>query len=99
MADVKRTSLFLDRDKVRTAQRILQTKNTTDTIHAALDAIAERREWKDLFDAIDAGELGEWMSADEEADIEEARLRRLGIDDEEIIRLHRENILSNAKRE
>lgn len=42
MSDVKRTSLFLDRDRVRAAQRVLGTQTTTDTIHAALDEISGR---------------------------------------------------------
>jgi len=36
MADVKRTSLFLDRDLVQVAAEALGTSTTTETIHAAL---------------------------------------------------------------
>lgn len=36
MADVKRTSMNLDRELIREAQRILGTATATDTVHASL---------------------------------------------------------------
>lgn len=44
MPDVKRTSLLLNRDKLREAQRSLGTAGVTDTIHAALDAVSLKEE-------------------------------------------------------
>jgi hypothetical protein len=72
MADVKRTSLFLDRDKVRAAKRVLGTATTTETVDAALAEIARRHEASQLVRRLVSGEFGDrdvWdsMLADIEA--------------------------------
>jgi Arc/MetJ family transcription regulator len=61
MANVKRTSMFLDRDLVHEAEEALGTKGPTETVHAAMRAAVEqeRREaaQKRLMDRIRRGEL------------------------------------------
>jgi Arc/MetJ family transcription regulator len=39
MANVKRTSMFLDRDLVHEAELALGTKGPTETVHAAMRAV------------------------------------------------------------
>lgn len=43
MADVTRTSMFLDRDLVREAQEALGTTTVVETVHAALENAVESR--------------------------------------------------------
>jgi Arc/MetJ family transcription regulator len=61
VANVKRTSMFLDRDLVHEAEEALGTKGPTETVHAAMRAAVEqeRREaaQKRLMDRIRRGEL------------------------------------------
>jgi Arc/MetJ family transcription regulator len=61
MADVKRTSMFLDRGLVHEAEEALGTKGPTETVHAAMRAVVEheKREaaQKRLMDRIKRGEL------------------------------------------
>jgi Arc/MetJ family transcription regulator len=42
MANVKRTSMFLDRDLVHEAEDVLGTKGPTETVHAAMRAAVEQ---------------------------------------------------------
>ena len=42
MANVKRTSMFLDRDLVHEAEAALGTKGPTETVHAAMRAAVEQ---------------------------------------------------------
>jgi Arc/MetJ family transcription regulator len=48
---VRRTTINLDMDLVAEAREILKTKNTTDTVHAALNEVVRRE---------DLQRLGEW---------------------------------------
>ena len=61
MANVKRTSMFLDRDLVHEAETALGTKGPTETVHAAMRAAVEREKrdaaQKRLMDRIKRGEL------------------------------------------
>ena len=61
MANVKRTSMFLDRDLVEEAEAALGTKGPTETVHAAMRAAVEREKrdaaQKRLMDRIKRGEL------------------------------------------
>jgi Arc/MetJ family transcription regulator len=61
MANVKRTSMFLDRDLVHEAEAALGTKGPTETVHAAMRAAVEREKrdaaQKRLMDRIKRGEL------------------------------------------
>jgi Arc/MetJ family transcription regulator len=61
MANVKRTSMFLDRDLVHEAEEALGTKGPTATVHAAMRAAVEQ-ERRDaaqtrLIERIKRGEL------------------------------------------
>ena len=71
MADVKRTSLLLDRDKLREAQRSLGTTGVTDTIHAALDQASRRRERAQALQELFAGDYLDHAWADEYLEHEE----------------------------
>jgi Arc/MetJ family transcription regulator len=42
MSNVKRTSMFLDRDLVHDAELALGTKGPTETVHAAMRAVVDR---------------------------------------------------------
>jgi Arc/MetJ family transcription regulator len=42
MANVKRTSMFLDRDLVHEVEETLGTKGPTETVHAAMRAVVEQ---------------------------------------------------------
>jgi len=44
MANVKRTSMFLDRDLVHEAEAALGTKGPTETVHAAMRAAVEQEQ-------------------------------------------------------
>jgi Arc/MetJ family transcription regulator len=61
MANVKRTSMFLDRDLVHEAEEALGTNGPTETVHAAMRAAVheERRRaaQRRLMDRIRRGEL------------------------------------------
>jgi Arc/MetJ family transcription regulator len=61
MANVKRTSMFLDRDLVHEAEEALGTKGPTETVHAAMRAAVEQERHeaaqKRLMDRIKRGEL------------------------------------------
>jgi Arc/MetJ family transcription regulator len=61
MANVKRTSMFLDRDLVHEAEEALGTKGPTETVHAAMRAAVEqeRRDaaQRHLIERIKRGEL------------------------------------------
>ena len=61
MANVKRTSMFLDRDLVHDAERALGTKGPTETVHAAMRVAVNQREAlvgaERLLELITRGEL------------------------------------------
>jgi Arc/MetJ family transcription regulator len=61
MANVKRTSMFLDRDLVHEAEEALGTKGPTETVHAAMRAAVEQEQrraaQKRFFDRLKRGEL------------------------------------------
>jgi Arc/MetJ family transcription regulator len=69
MANVKRTSMFLDRDLVHEAEAALGTKGPTETVHAAMRAAVER-ERRDaaqtrLIERIKRGELAPNLTLDD----------------------------------
>jgi hypothetical protein len=45
---IRRTSLNLDLDLVARARGVLQTRNTTETIHRALEDVVRRDELREL---------------------------------------------------
>jgi hypothetical protein len=61
MANVKRTSMFLDRDLVHEAELALGTKGPTETVHAAMRAAVEqdrrRAATKRFIERLTSGEL------------------------------------------
>jgi Arc/MetJ family transcription regulator len=61
MANVKRTSMFLDRDLVHEAEAVLGTKGATETVHAAMrtavDRARGREAWGRIMEMIRRGEL------------------------------------------
>jgi Arc/MetJ family transcription regulator len=61
VANVKRTSMFLDRDLVRAAEVALGTKGPTETVHAAMREVVQvekrRAAQKQLLELIKRGEL------------------------------------------
>jgi len=61
MANVKRTSMFLDRDLVHEAEEALGTKGPTATVHAAMRAAVEkerrRAATKRFIESLTSGEL------------------------------------------
>ncbi len=61
MGNVKRTSMFLDRDLVEEAAEALGTKGVTETVHAAMRSAVEREKHvaaqRRLIDRIKRGEL------------------------------------------
>ena len=61
MANVKRTSMFLDRDLVHEAEEALGTKGPTETVHAAMRAAVDRSKnreaWGRIMEMIRRGEL------------------------------------------
>jgi len=69
MANVKRTSMFLDRDLVHEAEEALGTKGPTETVHAAMRAAVEQEErraaQKRFFDRVKRGEIAPNMTVDE----------------------------------
>jgi Arc/MetJ family transcription regulator len=58
MANVKRTSMFLDRDLVREAAGALGTKGVTETVHAAMRHVVAVDSGMKLADGIEAGDIG-----------------------------------------
>jgi Arc/MetJ family transcription regulator len=62
MANVKRTSMFLDRDLVHEAETALGTKGPTETVHAAMRAAVEQEQrraaQKRFIERLTRGELG-----------------------------------------
>jgi Arc/MetJ family transcription regulator len=58
MANVKRTSMFLDRDLVTQAARALGTKGVTETVHAAMRHVVAVDAGTKLADGIESGEIG-----------------------------------------
>jgi Arc/MetJ family transcription regulator len=69
MTNVKRTSMFLDRDLVHEAEAALGTKGPTETVHAAMRAAVER-ERRDaaqtrLIERIKRGELAPNLTLDD----------------------------------
>jgi Arc/MetJ family transcription regulator len=69
MANVKRTSMFLDRDLVHEAETALGTKGPTETVHAAMHAVVEqgRRDaaQRHLIERIKRGELAPNLTLDD----------------------------------
>jgi Arc/MetJ family transcription regulator len=61
MANVKRTSMFLDRDLVHAAEVTLGTKGPTETVHAAMREVVQiekrRAAQKRLLELIKSGQL------------------------------------------
>jgi Arc/MetJ family transcription regulator len=61
MANVKRTSMFLDRDLVHAAEVTLGTKGPTETVHAAMREVVQmekrRAAQKRLVERIKRGDL------------------------------------------
>jgi Arc/MetJ family transcription regulator len=58
MANVKRTSMFLDRDLVARAATALGTDGVTETVHAAMRHVVAVDAGITLADEIGAGEIG-----------------------------------------
>jgi len=69
MANVKRTSMFLDRDLVHDAERALGTKGPTETVHAAMRVAVEkdRRDaaQRRLIESVKRGELAPNLTLEE----------------------------------
>jgi Arc/MetJ family transcription regulator len=69
MGNVKRTSMFLDRDLVHEAEEALGTKGPTETVHAAMRAAVEqeRRDaaQRRLIERIKRGELAPNLTLDD----------------------------------
>jgi Arc/MetJ family transcription regulator len=58
MANVKRTSMFLDRELVTQAASALGTKGVTETIHAAMRHVVAVEAGTKLGDGIASGDIG-----------------------------------------
>jgi Arc/MetJ family transcription regulator len=58
MANVKRTSMFLDRELVTQAASALGTKGVTETIHAAMRHVVAVEAGTNLADGIASGDIG-----------------------------------------
>ena len=69
MANVKRTSMFLDRDLVHEAEEALGTKGPTETVHAAMRVAVEkdRRDaaQRRLIESVRRGELAPNLTLEE----------------------------------
>lgn len=69
MANVKRTSMFLDRDLVHEAEEALGTNGPTETVHAAMRAAVEqdkrRAAQSRLIESIKRGELAPNLTLEE----------------------------------
>jgi Arc/MetJ family transcription regulator len=57
MGNVKRTSMFLDRELVAQAAEALGTSGATETVHAALRQVVVIRAGTELADLIEAGNI------------------------------------------
>ena len=62
MANVTRTSMFLDRDLVARAQQVLGTTTVVDTVHEALRRTTRSHDWSEAFDKL---ATYEWLSNEE----------------------------------
>jgi Arc/MetJ family transcription regulator len=58
MGNMKRTSMFLDRDLVAQAATAMGTNGVTETVHAAMRHVVAVDAGTNLADAIAAGEMG-----------------------------------------
>ena len=58
MTNVKRTSMFLDRDLVTQAAGALGTKGVTETVHAAMRHVVAVDAGIELADGIESGDIG-----------------------------------------
>jgi Arc/MetJ family transcription regulator len=62
MANMKRTSIILDRDLVHEAEEALGTKGPTETVHAAMRVAVEKEKrdaaQKRFIESLTRGELG-----------------------------------------
>jgi Arc/MetJ family transcription regulator len=58
MGNVKRTSMFLDRDLVEEAADALGTKGVTETVHAAMREVLAMRAGSELADLLASGAIG-----------------------------------------
>lgn len=58
MANVKRTSMFLDRDLVTQAAGALGTKGVTETVHAAMRHVVAVDAGIELAEGIESGDIG-----------------------------------------
>jgi Arc/MetJ family transcription regulator len=58
MPNVKRTSMFLDRELVTRAASALGTKGVTETIHAAMRHVVAVEAGTKLADGIASGDIG-----------------------------------------
>ena len=58
MANVKRTSMFLDRDLVMQAAGALGTKGVTETVHAAMRHVIAVQAGIKLAAGIESGDIG-----------------------------------------
>jgi Arc/MetJ family transcription regulator len=58
MANVKRTSMFLDRDLVMQAASALGTTGATETVHAAMRHVVAVEAGTTLADGIASGDIG-----------------------------------------
>jgi Arc/MetJ family transcription regulator len=58
MGNMKRTSMFLDRDLVAQAATAMGTNGVTETVHAAMRHVVAVDAGTNLADAITAGEMG-----------------------------------------
>ena len=62
MADVVRTSMFLDRDLARRAQDALGTETIVETVHEALRRTVQRNDWSKAF--LELAEF-DWLTNEE----------------------------------
>jgi Arc/MetJ family transcription regulator len=58
MGNIKRTSMFLDRDLVAQAATAMGTNGVTETVHAAMRHVVAVDAGTKLADAIASGEIG-----------------------------------------
>jgi Arc/MetJ family transcription regulator len=69
MANMKRTSIILNRDLVHDAEKALGTKGPTETVHAAMRAAVERdarrAAQERLIESVKRGELAPHMALED----------------------------------
>jgi Arc/MetJ family transcription regulator len=69
MGNVKRTSMFLDRDLVHEVEEALGTKGPTETVHAAMRVVVEKEKrdaaQRRLIQSIRRGELAPNLTLEE----------------------------------